>query len=177
MNTRILTGAMVLFVSASALAQTNLTDQINAVGTAVAEQRNQEATEQATRDAQYQQAQAEQRRADEARERASAAARAKEQARVEQLAAARQAREAKDEAYQDQLRDLELQQKKLELQAQQTAVNRENDMIDQKLKHDAAETDLVQSKADANRNLSQGEKTLLQDSGTAKVKKASGWFN
>jgi len=161
----------------SALAQTNLTDQINAVGSAVAEQKSQEAAEQAARYAQYQQAQADQRRANEAQQRAAAAARAKEQARLNQIAAARQAREAKDEAYQDQLRDLALQQKRLELQAQQTAVTRENDMIDQKLKHDAAETDLVQSRADATRNVSQGEKKLLQDTGTAEVKKSSSWFN
>lgn len=177
MSAKIVFGATFLAVSLSAFAQTSLTDQINAVGAAVSEQKDQEAAEQATRDAQYQRAQAEQRRAAEANTRAAAAARATERARLDKLAAARQAREAKDESYQDQLRDLDLQQKKLQLQAQQTAVNRENDMIDQKLKHDAAETDLVQSKADANRNLSQGEKTLLQDSGTAKVKKASSWFN
>lgn len=177
MDMRTITGAMVLIASTSALAQPSLTDQINAVGTAVNEQRDREAAEQAARDARYQQQLADERRASEARQRAQAAARAREQARLDRLAAARQAKQADDDAYQRQLRDIELQQKKLELQAQQTAVNRENDMIDQKLKRDAAETDLVQSRADANRNVSQGAKSFLQDSGTAKVKKASSWFN
>ncbi|WP_207003882.1 DUF5384 family protein [Trinickia mobilis] len=170
-------GAALLFGSSAVLAQTNLSDQIGAVNSAVSQQKQQEAEAEAAREEQYRQQQLAQQRAAAQQARAAADARAREQARQDRIAAARQAREANDEAYQDQLKELELQQKKLELQARQTQVNRENELIDQQLKRDTAETDLVQSKADANRNISQGQKTLLQDTGTAEVKKASGWFN
>jgi hypothetical protein len=176
-NRYVLSLVLLLAVTSAAMAQTNLSDQINAVNSAVTQQRTDEEAQEAAQQEQYQQQQAAEQRAADQRARSETAARAAAQARQTKIDAARQAREAKDEAYQDQLRDLDLQQKKLELQAQQTAVNRENDMIDQKLKHDAAETDLVQSKADANRNVSQGEKSLMQDTGTAAVKKSSSWFN
>jgi ATPase subunit of ABC transporter with duplicated ATPase domains len=169
--------AALLFGSSAALAQANLGDQIGAVNAAVSQQKQDEAEAEAAREEEYRQQQLAQQLAAAQQARAAAAALAQEQARQDRIAAARQAREAKDEAYQDQLIELDLQQKKLQLQAQQTQVNRENEVIDQQLKRQSAETDLVQSKADANRNISQGQKTLLQDTGTAEVKKASGWVN
>jgi hypothetical protein len=84
---------------------------------------------------------------------------------------------AKQSAYEDQQRDMDLQERKLKLQAEQVRVNRENDVIDAQLKRENAQTDVVQSNADANRNISEGGKSLLEDTGKAKVKEASSWFS
>lgn len=166
-----------LAASAPLFAQTDLTSQINAVNSAITQQKDAEAAAQAARAEKYHQWELQQQRQAAQAAKAAAAARAREQARLDRIAAQRQAQAAKEEQYQDQLRDLSLQQKKLQLQAEQVQVMRENDMIDQKLKRESAETDLVQSRADANRNVSQGAKTLLEDTGKARVKKESGWFH
>lgn len=179
MNSRLIfTAACILLASATcpAVAQTNLSAQISAVNSAIDQQKSDEAAAQAARAAEIRRQQLAQQAEQDRENRVADAARAKEQARQAQIAAENRARQAKQEAYQDQLRDLDLQEKKIRLQAQQTAVNRENDMIDQKLKREAAETDLVQSHADAARNISEGDKSLLEDTGKAKVKDASGWF-
>ena len=72
----------------------------------------------------------------------------------------------------------------LDIQSKKTQVSRENDIIDSKLNAQKAKTDLTQSEADANRNLSTGTKTLLEKEGNAAelkgqaaVKKESGWFH
>ncbi|EFB9862418.1 hypothetical protein CV519_004464, partial [Escherichia coli] len=63
-----------------------------------------------------------------------------------------------------------------ELQAKAARVQRENDFIEQELKERAAKTDVIQSEADANRNISTGSKDLLQSEGKAREKKASSWW-
>lgn len=64
--------------------------------------------------------------------------------------------------YQERLRDIEIESLKLEIEAKKAEVTRANDFIDQKLKKMTAETDVIQSDADVNRNLSEGTKTLLE---------------
>lgn len=83
----------------------------------------------------------------------------------------------RDQSYEDELRQLEIAQRKLALKREAARVEREDEFIDQDLKARAARTDVIQSEADATRNLSTGGRDLMQSEGQARVKKASGWFN
>ncbi|HCO8236585.1 DUF5384 family protein [Escherichia fergusonii] len=83
----------------------------------------------------------------------------------------------RDIAYENELRSLEIQKLKLALAREEARVKRENDFIDQELKNKAAQTDILQSNADANRNISEGGKELMKSTGKAKEKEASGFFN
>lgn len=83
----------------------------------------------------------------------------------------------RDQSYEDELRSLEIQKQKLALAREEARVKRENEFIDQELKNKAAQTDVIQSNADANRNMSEGGKQLMISSGKAEEKKSSGWFN
>jgi hypothetical protein len=182
-----------------ASAQSSLTDQINSVYTV---QQKKEATERAAREAQ----QAEQRRLAERREAErreaerihaaehaaavaaaakkeaeAAAAAAKKQAELAAAAAKKEAEAAadkkRDQQYEDELRALQIEQKKLELQAAKVRVDRTNDLVNAELKRADAQTDVIQSHADANRNISSGAKALLERTGEAEVKKQSGVFS
>ncbi|WP_265474214.1 DUF5384 family protein [Mergibacter septicus] len=82
----------------------------------------------------------------------------------------------RDQAYEDQLRLLQLEEMKLELERKKARVKREDDFIEQELKREAAKTDVIQSDADARRNISKGTETLLIKEGEARVKKESGFF-
>jgi hypothetical protein len=79
----------------------------------------------------------------------------------------------RDQAYEDKLREVELQAKMLELKRAEVRVSRENDVIDHDLRHEDAQTDVVQSGADATRNVSEGAKSLMQGLGDATVKSQS----
>lgn len=102
---------------------------------------------------------------------------AEKKAQREKVEAETLVRRKRDEGYEDELRNLEIQKQKLALAREEARVKRENDFIDQELKSQAAQTDVVQSNADSNRNLSEGSKDLLKSEGKARVEKASGWFN
>ena len=149
-----------LFITVSATAQT-LTDQINAVDAAqqqnAAVQQQRAAEEQAVVDAK----QAELRRAIQQQNAAAAT-------KQKQKAEAAEADKKRDQSYEDQLRDLEVQRQALELQAGKNYVNRQNDYIDQELQKNAAETDVIKSEAEANRNISSGAKTYLENSADQK---------
>lgn len=162
--------------SVSAFAAPPLTDQINAVY-AVEEQRKQ-AEEAAEANYQAQQRALELQAAQQVANQQLKIKRAEEQKRAAnaQKAAAALAEKKRDQAYEDQLRTLEIQKKTIELQAMQAQVNRATDYINQDLKNRAAQTDVIQSEADATRNLSEGTKSLLVDTGKAKVEDASGIF-
>lgn len=82
----------------------------------------------------------------------------------------------RDQTYQDQLRKLEVQRQQIALEKELTRAKRENDFIDAELKQQNAKTDVIQSNADVNRKLANGEKMLLQDTGKAKVNQSKGWF-
>jgi hypothetical protein len=187
----------------SAQAQTSLSDQINAVNDAQVKERvrqealEQAAAEQAARvDVQQRATQAAiERRRSAAQQAARGEAMASkkrdqdyedqlraiqiEQARVQLLADQQKVTTDKkrDQAYEDQLRALEIQQKTLELKRMETRASRESDFIDRDLKNEDAKTDVIQSGADATRALSDGSKTLMQDAGTAAIKKESGFFS
>jgi len=176
-KTSILVGLLVIGGSAQAQQVPDLSSQINAVGTAVNQER---ADRQAALDAQAQaQAAADaQARADQARaQREAAADRRRAQDRLDREQAARAAKAAKDDAYRDANRDLDLQERKLMLQAEQVRANRENDVINAELKRANAQTDVIQSNADANRNVSSGMKSYLDQSGKAAVQKSSSWYS
>ncbi len=158
----------------------SLQSQIAAIAQAENEGRAKEQqAEDARKELIRQQAQAERIR----REKAASAAAAREKQRVAAENERRAKREAelandkkRDQAYEDELRKLQLESMKLELQAKAARVQRENDFIEQELKERAAKTDVIQSEADANRNISTGSKDLLQSEGKAREKKASSWW-
>ncbi|WP_346763485.1 DUF5384 family protein [Escherichia sp. E4208] len=83
----------------------------------------------------------------------------------------------RDQSYEDELRSLEIQKQKLALAKEEARVKRENEFIDQELKHKAAQTDVVQSEADANRNVTEGGRDLMKSVGKAEENKSDSWFN
>ncbi|WP_449430636.1 DUF5384 family protein [Pseudomonas putida] len=120
----------------------------------------------------------------ESREAAAQQQRAAAQRAAAQRAAEKQQAQAterkrvqtREEGYEDELRSLELEERRLKLQAKKAQVARANDYIDAELRDSAARTDVIQSNADASRNLTSGTKSLLEDSGKAEVKRAGGLF-
>lgn len=160
--------AVLLLISAATMAgaQTPLQSQIDAVYNA--QERNRRA-EQAAWEAQQ-----------EAIRRETARQNAIARGRAEAAAAAQRAQQAaieadkkRNESYEDQLRDLNIQRQKLQLQAEKARADRENEFIDQDLQRRAASTDVVRSEADANRNVSSGVKNYLDQVGQAEIKKQS----
>lgn len=129
------------------------------------------------------QAAAEQARA-EARDEANRRQRAaSQQAAAQKAAAQRQVQDAenkrvrtREEGFEDELRALELEERKLELQAKRARAARANDYIDAELRESAARTDVIQSDADASRNVTSGTKALLEDSGKAEVNRSNRLF-
>ncbi len=83
----------------------------------------------------------------------------------------------RDQSYEDELRSLEIQKQKLALAKEEARVKRENEFIDQELKHKAAQTDVVQSEADANRNMTEGGRDLMKSVGKAEENKSDSRFN
>jgi acetoin utilization deacetylase AcuC-like enzyme len=67
--------------------------------------------------------------------------------------------ESHDQDYADRIRDLQIAKEK-------TRLAREDEFIDRDLKRQDAETDIVQSHADGMRNVTSGEKSLLEGAGT-----------
>ncbi len=98
-------------------------------------------------------------------------------ARQDKLDAEASADKKRDQSYEDELRSLEIQKQKLALAKEEARVKRENEFIDQELKHKAAQTDVVQSEADANRNMTEGGRDLMKSVGKAEENKSDSWFN
>jgi hypothetical protein len=187
MKISVLVVAALLLVPTLVCAQNTLNDQINAVDAA---QRRQQAAEMAAQQAQRIAQEAYERRVADQQRAAAASQKQREDAVI---AAQKQRQEAalteqkrkddeiladkrRDQSYQDKLRDLDVQQKMLAIEAEKARVARVNEYIDQDLKEKAAHTDVVQSNADATRDLSSGTKTLLEKTGEAEVKSQSGLF-
>ncbi len=82
----------------------------------------------------------------------------------------------REESYEDELRALELEERRLALQAKKAKVARANDYIDAELRDSAARTDVIQSEADATRNVSSGAKSLMEDAGEAEVNRSNSLF-
>lgn len=114
-----------------------------------------------------------------ARQQRAAAQRAAAQRAAEQQqaqAAERKRVLTREEAYEDDLRALELEERRLALQAKKAKVARANDYIDAELRDSAARTDVIQANADSARNVTSGAKSFLEDTGKAQVKRAGGLF-
>jgi poly(A) polymerase Pap1 len=175
MKTVLLVTAFAVVAASQAFAQSSqpdpnsLTNQINSV---YAAQQQQEAAEKARLAAQKAAREAALQKA----ERARAAERAAALAIAREKEAQKISVEKDNQHYVDQLRALKIENEKLKLDAKKTDVARENDFVNARLKRENAETDVIQSKADATRNVSSGEKVLLEKTGQAEVKKESGWF-
>jgi hypothetical protein len=144
-----------------ALAQQSLQDQINAVN-------------QVQENRVFEEQQAMQREKAELDRMRSNAIKSAERKRAA-IAAANAAKHAeamkdkqRNQAYEDELRQLELEDKKLDITGKKAKVARTNEYIDQELKSQAAQTDVVQSAADANRNVSKGTEDLMRSTGRAK---------
>ena len=111
----------------------------------------------------------------EARVRAAASARAA--AREKVRAEAAQADKKREQGYEDQLRELEIERQKAELEALKAKSKRANDYIDRELQQQDAQTDSILAKADATRNVSEGAKSKMTSEGKAQEKKATSWFS
>ncbi|TBL46730.1 hypothetical protein EYY98_22735 [Obesumbacterium proteus] len=170
-----------LLISPGFAYASSLQDQLSAVAQAESQGKAQESREADIRQAQYER---ELRNEQSRRAKANALAEKKRQEKAAVNAAERKQRldmanadKKRDQSYEDELRQLEIQSRKLELERQAARAKRENDFIDQDLKSQAAKTDVIQSEADVNRNLSVGGKELMQSEGKSREKKASSWFN
>ncbi|MBS2146038.1 DUF5384 family protein, partial [Salmonella enterica subsp. enterica serovar 1,4,[5],12:i:-] len=87
--------------------------------------------------------------------RRAAIASAERKAHRERVEAELKADKNRDQKYEDELRTLEIEKQKLALAREEARVKRENEFIDQELKNKAAQTDVIQSHADSNRNISE----------------------
>ncbi|WP_079774560.1 DUF5384 family protein [Salmonella bongori] len=177
---KIILGAILFTISGSALSS-SLQDQLAAVAQAEQQGKNEENRQrdalQAKRDREAQQERQRQANAAALAQQRAKAAEAERKARRAKLDAEATQDKQRDQSYEDELRQLEIQKQKLALAREEARVKRENEFIDQELKSQAARTDVIQSHADANRNLSEGSRDLLQSEGKAREEKASGWFN
>ena len=131
------------FAATSAFAQQSLQDQINAVND------------------QYQYNQAAERQRQQAEQQRQAAIQAKAEAQAAAQARAAAAARARNEAYEDEQRALDLEARKASIAASKAQAKRANDYIDSDLKKKNAQADVVQSEADANRNLSKGAADMM----------------
>jgi hypothetical protein len=149
----------------------NLQDQIDAVYRA---QQQEEARQRAAYDAQ----QAELRRQRQEQSSAEKARIAASAALQRERDAALQADKQRNQAYEDQLRQFNIERQRAELDALKARTSRENDYVDADLARRSAETDVIKSQADrtrseadANRNISAGIKNYFDQSGPAASRK------
>jgi len=89
----------------------------------------------------------------------------------EQVAKERQ----KKEAYDDEFKKMAIEERQLELQVKKAKVKRADDYIDQELNREKARTDVIQSEADATRNVSTGAKNMMTGIGKGEENKSKGW--
>lgn len=148
------------FVCTDVYAQTSMQEQLNAMKAVQSEQQGVAANAQADAvKAQRQREAAE--RARQNKLHAEALAKQK-QAYDEQMADKK-----RNQTYEDQQRQLVLDSQKLDLEAKAAQVKRANDYIDQDLAREKAKTDVIQSDADANRNVSKGAENMMTGVGAA----------
>ena len=75
----------------------------------------------------------------------------------------------RNQAYEDELRQLELEERKMMLKAK---LKRADDYISAELDNKKADIDVKQSKADERRSISEGRKTLMEKTGDALIEEA-----
>lgn len=103
---------------------------------------------------------------------AKAAAEKKAAAQRAAVRAAKEKAKARNEAHEDKLRSIEVENMELDLQAKRARVKRTDEFLDQEIKAKAAEADVIQSEADATRNISSGIGENLKSKGRAEEAKA-----
>lgn len=177
---KILLCAILTMLSSTAFAS-SLQDQLSAVAEAEQQGKNEEKKEHdewvAERNREIQQEKQRRANAQAAANKKAAAVAAERKARQDKLDADAATDKKRDQGYEDELRSLEIQKQKLALAKEEARVKRENEFIDQELKRSAAHTDVVQSEADANRNMSEGGRDLMKSVGKAEENKSDSWFN
>ncbi len=132
----------------------------------------QRASEERARQAQQQAALQKQREEEDAKRKASAdKAEAIARQQRDQYAKEKQ----RNQAYEDEQRKMVLEEKRLELDMKKARVKRADDFIDSELNREKARTDVVQSEADATRNVSQGAKNMMTGIGKGEENKSKGW--
>lgn len=80
------------------------------------------------------------------------------------------------ERFEDEDRALALEERRLKLDAMKARAARTNDYIDAELRESAAKSDVIQSQADATRNVSSGAKSLMESSGDAEINRSKKLF-
>ena len=182
----VITAISLIGLAASSVNAQSMQDQLKALESAESDiKAKQEARRQEYQ--RQQEAQAAQERAKRAEEQARMEKQREEDARNRRIASdkaeaiAKQQREAaakerdKKEAYNDELKKMALEEKQLELQVKKAKVKRADDYIDQELNREKAKTDVIQSDADANRNVSTGAKNMMTGIGKGEENKTKGW--
>lgn len=138
--------AAVFMVPLAAVAQ-SLQEQIRAVDTVITQQQQEDAVLQA-----------------------------KEFKRQQAALAAKQADQDQEkkrkQQYANRIHDMQLEDMSLDLDSKRMRVKRTNEFLDQELKRQAVETDVIQSAADVNRNISSGIAENLKSQGKAVEAKA-----
>ena len=93
----------------------------------------------------------------------------------------RLADKARDQGYEDELRALAIEEKRMELAHKKAMLEAQSKAADKYVEQDLnvrkAATDVIQSQADANRNITKGIQNNLESQGKAEEKRAGNWFN
>jgi hypothetical protein len=172
-----------LICASSAFAQesASLGNRMSAITSALEEEQAKQDAQERTRLAEQRRRHAEveaerQRRQRLAEEAAVRRERLEAQERATRAAAQAEAQRKRD-SREDQIWQLELEQRKARLEMDKAKAVHAHEYVARELKRQDAETDVIKSGADATRNLSEGTKSLLEDTGKAKVKKETGLFN
>lgn len=112
------------------------------------------------------------------RQQQAAAQKANEQAQAARAAQQAEQRHLQDrsERFEDEDRALALEERRIKLDAMKARAARTNDFVDAELKDSAARSDVIQSQADATRNISSGAKSLMESTGDAEVNRSNKLF-
>lgn len=103
-------------------------------------------------------------------------AQARRQAERKEQQAENKRLQERSERLEDEDRALALEERRLKLEAMKARAARTNDYIDAELRESAAKTDVIQSEADATRNISSGAKSMMEDTGEAQVNRSKKLF-
>ena len=152
-----------LVVSGSAFAQSDIQQNLNAITNA----QNQNIAAENQRIYEQQAAQRAAQQKYEAQQAAAAKAAAKRQAAVNAEAARQRNRR---ESYEDANNSINIEERRAALAMKQAQAKRADDYAGADLNHMKAKTDVVQSVADSNRNVSQGQKDMMTGVGAGSAK-------
>ena len=151
-----------ILLCSSATAQ-SLQDQLNNMNSVYQANQNADQQRQAEQQRKAAAAQAEQ-------QRQAAASQSKRDAQAAEQAKIFAKDKARNQAFEDEQRILDLEQRKAEIAGTKAQGKRANDYIDADLKKKNAQADVVQSEADANRNISKGTGDMMSGVGKGAAK-------